>query len=256
MSARRSGGAHTSRTMLVNDLRAVLTACPTSSSLAEYRCAVVDDNVAGKSSRSGRERTFRYLRELYGLDLAHPEFRAFLRLWSRDTDGRPLLALLMACSRDAALFATSPPVLNAPEGSVVTSHDLAAAVEDAYPGSYSEAVRDKIGRNALSSWRQAGFLSSSGRLPATRQWPTVTPGALAMALVIGSDTEVSGERLFATPAATLLDVPLARLHDLAHDAARKGLLEYRSRGQVTEIDLGALTAGPDDPRLPIGGDSP
>jgi hypothetical protein len=78
-----------------------------------------------------------------------------------------------------------------------------------------------------------------------------TPAAVAMALVLGTTEGMSGERLFSSAAARLLDAPVPTLHDRAHDASRKGWLEYRSRGNVTEIDVGALTAEPADGRLPI-----
>ena len=72
-----------------------------------------------------------------------------------------------------------------------------------------------------------------------------------MSLVVGAESDVSGERLFATPAVAILDQPIAYLHDLAHEASRKGFIDYRSRGQVTEISLDALTGGEDDRRLPL-----
>jgi hypothetical protein len=40
-----TGGAHSSRTMMLADLRLLLAACPLSTSLEEYRSAIVDDNV-------------------------------------------------------------------------------------------------------------------------------------------------------------------------------------------------------------------
>jgi hypothetical protein len=237
--------------MLLADLSSVIAHCDPTCELEQYRAAVIDANVAGKDSLSSRQRTFRYLRELYALDLEVPEFRAFLRLWRREREGRPVVALMLAASRDSALLATAPAVLQRPEGLPVTSADLASAVEDQYPGAYSNGIRSKIGRNALSSWTQANYLTRDGRGPAIRTLVEPTPAAVAMALVLGTTEGMSGERLFSSAVARLLDVPVPTLHDRAHDASRKGWLEYRSRGNVTEIDVGALTAEPADSRLPI-----
>ena len=212
---------------------------------------MIDRNVAGKASQSSRERTFRYLREMYLLDASDPTFRALRRLWSRDLAGRPIIALLMACAHDRALSATASSVLSLATGEAATSQSLADAVEREYPGNYSETIRAKIGRNALSSWAQAGYLHRSGQGAVLRQPTDVTPGVVAMALVLGQAKGLSGELLFSTPHAALLGTSSATLHDRTHDAARKGWLEYRSRGQITEVDLTALTSDVDDPRLPL-----
>ncbi|GAA2471353.1 hypothetical protein [Terrabacter carboxydivorans] len=250
MTEQRSGGAHTSRTILLSDLSAVLASCDPRSSAADYRSAIIDENVAAKASVSSRQRTHRYLRELYALDPEVPAFRAMLRLWRRDRDGRRQIAMLMALVRDAALCATVPAILPIGEGAIVTSANLSRAVEAEHPGSYSPAIRDKIGRNALSSWAQAGYLHRAGRTVA-RHRVEPTAGAVAMALVLGSQQGVSGEGLFSTSVAGYLDAPGPLLHDRAHQASRKGWLEYRSRGHVTEIDLSALLAPLDSARLPI-----
>lgn len=251
MADQQSGGAHTSRTMLFADLSSVLAQCDPASTLDQYRKAIVEYNIAGKESLSSRQRTFRYLRELYALDLEVPEFRALLRLWRRERQGRPVVAILCAASRDAALRATAKAVLQRPEGLKVTSHDLAAGVDACYPGAYSPNIRDKIGRNALSSWTQAGYLSRTGRSPAFRSHIDPSPAAVAMALVLGSRAGMSGERLFTGAIAQLLDAPVPTLHDRAHDASRKGWLQYRSLGNVTEVDVTALVAEARDSRLPI-----
>jgi hypothetical protein len=237
--------------MLLADLSSVLAHCDPTSTLEQYGKAVVESNVAGKESLSSRQRTFRYLRELYALDLTVPEFRALLRLWRREREGRPIVALLCAASRDAALSATAQAILQRPEGLQVTSSDLATAVDARYPGAYSPSIRDKIGRNALSSWTQAGYLTRDGRGPAIRRHVDPSPASVAMALVLGALGGLSGERLFTSDMARLLDAPVPTLHDRAHDSSRKGWLEYRSLGSVTEVDVSALVAEPSDPRLPI-----
>lgn len=237
--------------MLLADLSSVLASCPPTSTLEDYKRAVIDENVAGKATYSSRQRTYRYLRELYALDPAVPEFRALLRLWSRDVQGRRQMALLMAVERDSALASTTPAILSLVESEVVTSADLAEAVEREYPGAYSDKIRAKIGRNALSSWTQSGYLARVKRNAVLRRVVDPTPGAVALALVIGLNEGRTGERLFESSSALVIDCSSVTLHDRAHDAARKGWLEYRSRGGVTEIDLSALTAGLDDSRVPV-----
>ena len=251
MAAKASGGAHTSRTMLLSDLTTVFSACPAESEVEDYKDAIVNLNVAGKGSLSSRQRTFRYLRELYWLSPAEPSFRALRRLWVLDPTGRPLLALLTALTNDRAFAATSAAVLPLPVGEQSTSVSLAAAVEATFPGNYSEAIRSKIGRNALSSWTQAGYLRRVGRGPALRQRVTATPGSVAMLLVLGSNTGLAGERLFNSSLSVVLDSAVSALHDAAHAAARKGWLEFRSRGAVTEVDVSALTAQIGDARIAI-----
>lgn len=253
MNQRASGGAHTSRTMLLADLASVLAACPADSSLNDYRIAIVRQNVAGKDSQSSRERTFRYLRELYRLDVDDASFRGLLRLWALDQQGRPQIAMLMAVANDRALAATASGVMSLLTDAPVTSTALADAIEREFPDSYSDAIRAKIGRNALSSWTQAGYLHrSSPRSPAHRRPVDPTPGTVVMALLLGKADGLSGERLFNSRYATLLDTPSGTLHDRVHEAARKGWLEYRSRGAVTEVDLEALVAELNDARLPVG----
>ena len=248
---RKPGGAHTSRTMLLSDLRAVLASCPATAASDDYRSAIIDLNVAGKGSLSSRERTHRYLRELYGLDPSLSVFLALRRLWDRDVESQPLVAMLVALSRDATFSATSGGVVPVEVGKAVAAADLAAAVEVVYPGAYSDAVRAKVGRNALSSWQQAGYLRRMSRRDVVRVPVRPGPAAVAMALVLASEDRRSGQRLFEADVVGLLGMSLTNLHDRAHEAARKGWLDYRSRGTVTEVDLDALTAAADDTRMPL-----
>ena len=61
-----------------------------------YKAAILELNVLGKATLSGRQRAYRYLRELYALDSDVLAFRALRDLWDADAAGRPLLALLCA----------------------------------------------------------------------------------------------------------------------------------------------------------------
>src|SRR6476661_8423635 len=89
-------GSHTSRTMMLPELRALLAACPRDADLATFRLAVERDNLLGKGTLATRKASFRQLRELYALDPAVPLFRALRTLWDADSAAQPLLALLCA----------------------------------------------------------------------------------------------------------------------------------------------------------------
>ena len=65
-----------SHTIGVPHLIELLRAVPADASHERYREAVVDDNVLGRPTQAGRQRTFRHLRELYFLDPARAEFAA------------------------------------------------------------------------------------------------------------------------------------------------------------------------------------
>ncbi|MCC6224161.1 MAG: DUF1819 family protein [Thermoleophilia bacterium] len=234
-----SGGAHTSRTMMLAELRALLASRPEGSTRDEYQRAVVEDNVLGKTSTSSRQRSFRYLRELYALDADEPPFRALRRLWNHDTDAQPLIALASALARDPALRGTATAVLRTPVDTHVTADDLAAAVTDAYPGSYSDSVAHKIGRNAASTWTQSGHLA--GRARKTRTRAQARPASVAYALFLASLEGREGDLLFEALPVQAQDAPKHVLKELAREASRRGWLDFRSIGTVTEIGFTYLT---------------
>src|SRR5947209_4044608 len=109
-------GAHSSRTMMLAELRSLLSACQPSASLEEYRAAVVDENVLLKKTVATRKVSFRWLRELYALDRKILLFRALRDLWDEDIQAQPLLALLSAVARDPLLKSTAERILAIPVG--------------------------------------------------------------------------------------------------------------------------------------------
>ena len=233
-----SGGTHTSRTMMLAELTMLLDAVPASADAAELKAAVIHHNVLGKKTVSGRRRAHRYLRELYALDPGTLIFRALRDLWDLDSASRPLMAVLSAVARDPLLRATVSLILAQPEGSSVDASMLARAVQDRYPGSYSDSIAAKIGRNVASSWTQSGHLvgrTNKKRSPAEGGAP-----ALAFALLIGESEGLRGDQLFESDWAHLLDRSPETLRALAKQASQRGLIEYRHAGGVTEIGFKLL----------------
>ena len=232
------GGSHSSRTMMLDELDALLAAVATASNAADYRDAILRRNVLGKTTDSTRQKSLRHLRELYALDDATPIFGLLRRLHAIDPPSLPLLAVQVAWARDPLLRATTPPIMDASEGERVEAASLAQALDAIFPDQYSELNQNKIGRNAASSWTQSGHLS--GRANKTRQHVKPTAVAVTMALFLGNVAGHHGAAVFANPWCALLDLNAAAARTMAHEAHRAGLLNLRAVAEVVELSFPLL----------------
>jgi len=215
----QSGGTHTSRTIMFHELCLLLAACPPEADPDLPAEAILQENVLAKKSESTRMRSLRHLRELYVLDRRSVLFRGLRDLWDADEAAQPLLALLCSLARDPLLRATADPVLDVPLGGQVDAGMLSAAVAERYPDSYSEAVRNKIGRNAASSWTQSGHLQ--GHSVKTRVTAVCRPAAVAFAFMIGHLADARGQGLLRTVWGRTLDAPDHMVYEHAFTTAQK-----------------------------------
>ena len=240
ISARRSGGANTSHTIVVSALQQLLGAVDRDASLSDYEDAALVDNVLGKDTSGARRRTFRYLKELYLLRSDSVLFRALRDLWADDSAGQPLLAGLCALARDAVFRASADAILHTDPGDVLTSWDLADAVDRAYPHVYNEPTLAKIGRNTFSSWEQTGHLEPGAKAEKVRRRSVCSASAAAYALLLGQLEEIRGEALFGTFWARVLDQPRSYLFELAAVASQRNLIDFRRSGGITEVGFTEL----------------
>lgn len=235
-------GTHGSRTIMLNELRLLLTACPRPTGYAAFRAAIVEENVLLKSTATTRRESFRRLRELYGLDETIPIFRGLRDLWDADAAAQPLLALFCALARDALFRGTLSVILATPPGKEVTPQMIEHAVQQSFPDRYNPTTLANVGRHAASSWQQSGHLQ--GRARKTRTAVGLSPGAVAYALWLGYLCGARGDTLFTTTWARLLDAPAHVLHAQAAAASKQGFLEYRHTGAITEITFRHLMRAP------------
>ena len=233
-----SGGAHISRTMMLAELSAVLENVPQGSAAADYREAILQRNVLGKTTDSTRQKSLRHLRELYALDEAAPIFGLLRKLHAMNAANLPLLAVQVAWTRDPLFRATTPPVINASDGERVETSSLAQALEAAFPNQYSELSRNQTARHAASSWTQSGHLA--GRAKKTRQRIKPTAVAAAMALFLGDIAGYHGAAVFSNPWCRLLDLNPDRAKAMGFEAHRAGLLNLRAVGEVVELSFPLL----------------
>lgn len=229
------GGSHSSRTIMLAELKLVLDAVPSGSPPDRYRSAILTLNVLGKGTESTRQKLLRHLRELYALDEAIPIFGLLRRLHAADPTSLPLLAIQVSWARDPLLRATTPAVMDASEGERVETSSLAQVLEATFPNQYSELNRNKIARNAASSWTQSGHLA--GRAKKTRQRIKPTAVAVTMALFLGDIAGYHGAAVFSNPWCRLLDLDSNRAKAMGFEAHRAGLLNLRAVGEVVELSF-------------------
>lgn len=234
------GGSHSSRTIMLAELKQVLDAVPSGSPPDTYRSVMLTLNVLGKGTESTRQKSFRHLRELYALTEAVPIFAVLRRLSLADLQGLSLLALLCAWSRDPLLRATTPAISPVAEGMEVSTESLAEAIADAFPGQYSELNQNKIARNAASSWTQSGHLV--GRTHKLRRRVRPTLGVVTMALWLGDVAGFHGTSCFRNPWCRLLDLSADQARNRAMDAHRQGMLTMRAVGEIVELSFPGFPA--------------
>ena len=233
----RSGprGTHSSRTMMLDELALLFSqrAFPD-----DIKKAVVEENVLGKSTASGRSLSLQRLTELYCFDNSIPIFRVFSGLCRRDPAALPQLALLMAIARDPLLRASAKPVLGLASGSQLMRDVPRNAIASVVGDRMNEAVLDKVVRNTSSSWTKTGHLA--GRTLKRRAHVRANQTAFAFALWLAHKAGFGGAELFDNGWVAALDLDPSSARALAERAHVTGLINFRRIGDVVELDLSPL----------------
>ena len=232
--------AITSQSIGVTELAAVLAAVPADAEAEAYRQVIVDSNILGLDTETGRSWRHKTLSRLYRLDPGSVIFRSLRDLWELDSDARPLLAGLAAMSRDTVFRATASLIHGLSYGHQVSTGDFASALHGAFPGAYQENTAKSIARKASMSWEQTGHLKPERPGVRERVQAVCGPSNVAYALLLGHLQGNRGEALFDTIWARVLDRPPTQLMDLAFAASQQGMLEFRSGGGVIEVGFSQL----------------
>lgn len=228
------GGTHLARSMMLEELRQLLTYVPDSASACQvFATAIISQNCLGKRSARTRKIALRHLRSLYGLDAVFPLFRAMRYFWERDPLGQPLLACLIAYARDAILRQTAPFILRMPIGEKLIRSELEEYIDQNEKGRFSPSTLRATVRNVAATWTHSGHLA--GHSKKNRSAPNPTPGTAAVALLLGYIEGGRGESLLESQYAKLLDCGSDRVRQLAEDASRKGWIVLKRIGTVMEV---------------------
>ena len=231
-------GTHSSRTIMLAELQAVLEATPVDAARADYTSAIVEGNCLSKATVATRHISGQRLRELYGLGPKVPLFRVLRRLWAIDPSGRPLLAALAAVARDPLFAATSSAVVLTPAGTELQRSTMKTSLRDVAGDRLNEAILEKVCRNAASSWTQSGHLE--GRTIKTRRRVTASAPVVAFALYLAFAAGFRGVGTFSSAWLRMLDCDPSQGRRLAAEAKRLDLIDLRMAGEVVELDTSRL----------------
>lgn len=239
-------GPHAARTMMLEDLRLLLSHTAADAERADYASAVVDGNVLGKATRKARELALRHLSTLYALDTANPIFRALRRLWTLNETAQPLLALAVALARDPLLRGSQPFIQSLAAGAPVSREAVEADLSAAHPDRFSPASLKSFAQNVAGTWTAAGHLH--GRVRKTRAAVHAQPESITLLLFLSYLEGRTGQRLFSSDWMNLMDGSPDELEALANSASHRGLLVFMNAGGVKEVRFpGYLT--PEEERI-------
>jgi hypothetical protein len=228
------GGVHTSRTMMLEELGALLSYVDRpEAEKSDYLQAIDDENCLGKRSGKTRTLTYRHLVALYSLDRTNVLFRTLLYFWNRDIDGRPLLVLLCTYARDSIFRSTAPFILKFSKGATITRESLEEFIDAQEPGRFSKATLKSTAQNINSTWTKSGHLYGRARKVRSRANPTA--GSVSYALLLGYLTGVRGQALFQTEYIKLLDCTFDKAIELAEEASCRGWIVFKRVGDVIEV---------------------
>ena len=228
-------GTHSSRTMMLDELVLLYSQ---QAFVGDVKQAIVEENVLGKSTASGRSLSLQRLTELYCFDNSIPIFRVFAGLCRRDPAALPQLALLMAIARDPLLRASAKPVLGLASGSQLMRDVPRNAIASVVGDRMNEAVLDKVVRNTSSSWTKTGHLV--GRTLKRRAHVRANQTAFAFAIWLAHKAGFGGAELLDNGWVAALDLEPKSARALAERAHAAGLINFRTIGDAIEVDVAPL----------------
>ncbi|MBY0147751.1 hypothetical protein [Neobacillus niacini] len=228
------GGAHFARTIMLEELRQLLTYVDEiNAPKVTYRHAIEEENCLGKRSGSTRKITTSKLAILYGLDPELTVFRTLRYLWFRDEEARPLLAILCSIVRDRILRQSIPFILRMQEGEVFIKEQLEEYIESIEANQFTKLTIESTVRNLSSSWTQSGHLK--GRIKKVKSRVIATPGAIVYALFLGYLMGARGKAMFETDFIKVTECNIEQAIELAESASRRGWIVMKRVGDVIEV---------------------
>ncbi len=235
---RADTGGHMARSMMLTDIRVLLSSIPSAATRGQYKTAIVEENALGKPTFSSRDKSYRHLTELYGLDRDLTLFRVFRELSDVDATSVPLMAMTCTFCRDLQLRHSFELIERLRVGETLTREQMEEHIEVGFPNRFSRAMKKSLAQNVNTTWTASGHLK--GRARKTRSLPEPTVAASTYAMFAGYLLGLRGEILVRSVFGALVGgAPEAIVSHLSIAAAR-GWVRFRHGGGVFEIDFAPM----------------
>lgn len=199
----------------------------------------LNQNIANKNTKTNQEKTTKYLKGLYVLDINYAPFIAFKYFWqiAGETE-KSILALLYAISNDYLLAESIPMVQGTPIGERVLIEKLDKNIEILHPGNYSANTLRSAAQNIASSWKQANFIT--GKIKNIRTQPEVGYYSVVFAFLMAYFYGERGDFILKSKWVKALALNESAIRLLAVEGAKRDLLQYQYAGNVTAISFNNL----------------
>ncbi|MCB1192725.1 MAG: hypothetical protein H7A23_06760 [Leptospiraceae bacterium] len=159
--------------------------------------------------------------------------------WNCDTDGRRLLAFLLAYFRDFYVRISIPFILDIPYGEILSVEYLIEKLRYKTYENITEKTLQSLVRNLRSTFSQSGHLT--GKVKKTRINPSLSSGAISFALLLGYLEGMRGELLFQSEYMKSIECSPERGYNFAYDASSRGWLDFKKAGNIVEVSFSNFT---------------
>jgi len=201
--------------------------------------SLLNENVIGKRTQANKKDTIGRLRRLYLFNETDPSFKMFHYLWGLiPGQQKPLLALLLAITRDNLLADSIDTVTKIAFGDRLPVQILEETIEAHYPKKYSEKTLLSIAQNIASSWKQSGHIT--GKVKNIRTQVNPSYYHVTYALFLGYISGFRGDFLFNTKWTKVLDCTDNELRILAQEAAKRDIITYQFAGNIVIVNFNSL----------------
>jgi hypothetical protein len=223
---------HSSRTIMFAELEKVMDYSGDNNNFLE----ALGQNVTGKKSSSGIEKTANYLKSLYKFDLNYPPFVALKYFWKiAEPNEKPLIAFIYAFTQDDLLTESMEVLKRVKPGEKVSIELFESVIEKYHPNQYSVNTRRSMSQNIASSWKQAGFIE--GKVKNIRTQPEIGYRVACFAFLLAFLKGDRGDFIWNSLSTNALLLYESELRALAVESAKKDLMLYQYAGSVTAISF-------------------
>lgn len=199
----------------------------------------LQQNVTGKKSNSGIDKTANYLKQLYGFDNKDPQFVSFKYFWKMgESSERPQIAFLYAVTRDDLLAESIGVLQSVIPGNRAAVDFFEENIEKYHPNKYSDNTRKSMAQNIASSWKQAGFIE--GKVRNIRIEQEISYRVACFAFLLAYLDGYRADFIWNSPVVSALCLPEQNLRELAIECSRRDLIQYQHAGSVTVLNFTGL----------------